>query len=942
MCFSAPVSPPETEREGTNDPAAAQGRKTHRCKQRLTVRSRRVRRVTTSAHAMDAIRIPKVSNVLCSKSGRTLPGTLHLTAHHLIFSYDDDSQSEMWVAYPLINHVNRLPQTLSGQCPISFRCRTFETFSLSFEQDAEATDVFDTVKELTVAESVTQLYAFNYTPSPPLTSSDGWTLYSPREEFGRMGVGTRSKAWRFTDINKDYTFCPTYPSRLVVPTKISDSTLQYGAKYRSKCRIPALTYLHWANYGCITRSSQPMVGLTNARSIQDEKIVESIFSSHRAPESRVSQPVFGATSTNLIIDARPTTNAVANTAKGAGTENMDHYKECKKAYLGIDNIHTMRDSLNKVIEALGESEALAASVSGDLPGTNAAVLPVDRQALRRSGWLRHQVAILEGTLIIVRNVHVNHSHVLIHCSDGWDRTSQLSAVSQLCLDPYYRTTRGFQVLIEKDFISFGHRFLDRCGHLSSEKFFLAPVEGGGGGGADVAQALFASVQNRFVGNHHIKETSPVFHQFLEAVHNIQRQFPARFEFNELLLRDLHTHLYSCQFGTFLFNSERERREGAADTVPVWDYINSQTEKYINPDYDHALDDPTSRAPNADQGVLFPNPKDVRFWHELYGRSDEEMNGRFAAVPAPLPAFVSGVIDSLEDDAALSDTGPVISLSPSGPPSRATSTPPLVLSSSPSPSPAPVISPVPVRVPSPLAPGPRPMRPPPTDLFGSAGGSMRSMWGRLSSGAGAAFSAVQDAYGTTTTTTTPRDTRSRSSSALVTSGGELHDWGPSRFDPPRVAQAVRPSTFAGSSGPAGGGNPWAVPSSPASASSRGPDGMPSVLVDNPWNTTRAALSGQQSPLRDPFVADELAAALPRADRAPAGGSRLPADPSVALPVAAVPVKSAVAPSPHLQNRDPSGAPVLSSSGTVRVSEAPKLPASSSTVAEDMDPLGVGMW
>ena len=29
-------------------------------------------------------------------------------------------------------------------------------------------------------------------------------MYSPREEFGRMGVGTRTKAWRFTDINKDY------------------------------------------------------------------------------------------------------------------------------------------------------------------------------------------------------------------------------------------------------------------------------------------------------------------------------------------------------------------------------------------------------------------------------------------------------------------------------------------------------------------------------------------------------------------------------------------------------------------------------------------------------------------------------------------------------------------------------------------------------------------
>ena len=44
------------------------------------------------------------------------------------------------------------------------------------------------------------------------------------------------------------------------------------------------------------------------------------------------------------------------------------------------------------------------------------------------------------------------SPVLIHCSDGWDRTSQLSALSQLLVDPYYRTYEGFQILICKDWL----------------------------------------------------------------------------------------------------------------------------------------------------------------------------------------------------------------------------------------------------------------------------------------------------------------------------------------------------------------------------------------------------------------------------------------------------------------------------------------------------------
>jgi hypothetical protein len=76
-------------------------------------------------------------------------------------------------------------------------------------------------------------------------------------------------------------------------------------------------------------------------------------------------------------------------------------------------------------------------------------------------------------------------NVLVHCSDGWDRTSQMSALAQLLLDPYYRTVKGFQVLVEKDWLSFGHMFSRRCGHFSSK-----------------------DTDNR----------SPVFLQFLDCVH----------------------------------------------------------------------------------------------------------------------------------------------------------------------------------------------------------------------------------------------------------------------------------------------------------------------------------------------------------------------------------------------------------------------------------------
>lgn len=69
---------------------------------------------------MDAIRVSKVGyevpqvnsgpdsphsqveNVTCTKSGTTLLGTIHLTAHHIIFRYDGGAEKEMWASTRLV------------------------------------------------------------------------------------------------------------------------------------------------------------------------------------------------------------------------------------------------------------------------------------------------------------------------------------------------------------------------------------------------------------------------------------------------------------------------------------------------------------------------------------------------------------------------------------------------------------------------------------------------------------------------------------------------------------------------------------------------------------------------------------------------------------------------------------------------------------------------
>ncbi|MCJ1430108.1 hypothetical protein MMC29_008023 [Sticta canariensis] len=678
---------------------------------------------------MERTRIAKVDDVKLVRRGEQVDGTLHLTPHHLIFCHTPPAvledgfvkspgpkPRELWITYPIIQTCTLRPAPPASHLPssIRLRCRDFTFVCFCFTDEKKARDVYDNIKAWTCKLGrVEKLYAFTYQPQQLEKDVNGWDIYDARAEWKRLGISDKDvdRGWRISRINSDYGFSPTYPALLAVPSGISDNTLNYAGRYRSRVRLPVLTYLHSVNNCSITRSSQPLVGVRGNRSIQDEKLLASIFSTSHSkpptstppsrPRSRQSRRsseeddsplgsgltlgdaealedemisqvgndhktdgsrVYGAQQHNLIVDARPTVNALAMQAVGLGSENMDNYPFAAKVYLGIDNIHVMRDSLNKVIDTLKDSDVTP--------------LAPNRDSLAKSGWLKHIAGILDGTGIIVRQVGLQHSHVLIHCSDGWDRTSQLSALSQLCLDPYYRTLEGFIVLVEKDWLSFGHMFRHRSGFLSSEKWFNIENERVGGdnlgrqgfgnntGPGHALESALLSAKGFFnkentsresivdsdgelqpydMGQQNtkkavpssknglneksttkVKETSPVFHQFLDATYQLLHQYPTRFEFNERFLRRLLYHLYSCQYGTFLYNNEKERVEARLrdKTRSVWDYFISRKEQFLNDRYDAMIDDNV----RGRERLVFPASGEVRWWNELFGRTDAEMNG----------------------------------------------------------------------------------------------------------------------------------------------------------------------------------------------------------------------------------------------------------------------------------------------------------------------------
>ena len=463
---------------------------------------------------------------------------------------------------------------------IVIKCKDLRVWRFESKADKKSiADLADSIEKLLELDDVTRSFPFHYLINfRPL--EDGWNAFPVESEFAQC-VARPDAGWRVSYANHQFQLCKSYPQAVVVPAAISDDVLAASASFRQGGRFPVLAYRH-ANGRVLVRTSQPLSGVNQRRSRDDEKIFAAILNAssfdddanssifHQFVSSMTSNGTSADPQRGFIIDTRTTATAQTERVKGGGFEDEYYYPKWRIINKSIDRYYYLLGSYSKLMEACSDSEASTEQWLSKL-----AV----------SSWLTHIKEVLNCGCLVAQLLDKESASVVVHGSEGVDITLCVTALAQIILNPDCRTIRGFEALLEREWIQAGHPFWSRTkkGAFSDSVAAKSRIH------------------------------APTFILFLDCVRQIHAQFPASFEFSEKLLIFLADHAYASDFGTFLCDCEMEREalKVAENTTSLWAFLNRP----------ELLGRFSNFAFNPNRGVIWPSvaPISIDLWTGMYLR-----------------------------------------------------------------------------------------------------------------------------------------------------------------------------------------------------------------------------------------------------------------------------------------------------------------------------------
>ncbi|CAH1403312.1 unnamed protein product [Nezara viridula] len=504
----------------------------------------------TAMEFADLILVPKLDSVvLQAPFAKPTDVSVCITGHHIIFSTRKQGAEELWLMHDNIDTLEKRCTSGIAGGSIILRCKDFRTIRLSIKSSIDFQNLVTSLERLSSLDDLRLQYAFFYRPMYQILE-DGWTAFTVDSEFSKL---LKSDEWRISYINSDFSICPSYPKAVVVPKAIDDETLIAASRFREGGRFPVLSYRHECG-AALLRSSQPQPGPNNKRCREDERLINCVLAGGKR---------------GFIVDTRTLNLAQTAKSRGGGYEIEIYYPQWKRINNPIDKVSNLLDSLTKLVDACNDPSLSSDKWLSKLDGSN---------------WMTYLKDSLNCACLVAQFLDQEGASVLVHGAEGTDATLLVTSLTQIILNPDCRTVRGFEAVIEREWIQAGYPFTKRHAH-----------------------SAFCPPQLR------AKSIAPTFLLFLDCVYQIHYQFPSSFEFLPTFLISLFENSYYSQFGTFIGNNEMEREKFGVkeNTASLWSYINRPEilQTILNPLYE----------PN--NSVIWPSvaPMSLNLWSGMYLR-----------------------------------------------------------------------------------------------------------------------------------------------------------------------------------------------------------------------------------------------------------------------------------------------------------------------------------
>ncbi|KAL1491127.1 hypothetical protein ABEB36_011769 [Hypothenemus hampei] len=384
----------------------------------------------------ELISTPKLDGVILhAPFQEPIDGTLCITGHHLIVSTRKENVQELWLLIQAIDAVEKKQHSSSNQNngismgggTIVLKCKDFRQLQLDIASGNDFLNVYSSIERLANLDKPELSYPFFYRPMYNILE-DGHSLFPLEAEFAKL---LATEEWRISHVNRNYSVCKTYSSVIIAPKAIDDNTLIASASFREGGRFPVLSYRH-ENGAILLRSSQPLLGNSNKRSRDDERILTAVLGPHKK---------------GYIIDTRSSNLVSLCKGKGGGTEPDGHYTQWNKIFKNLDKLvkcdGSVLDHFNKLIDACND-----VTISSDKWLSR----------LESSHWLTHVQNVLSTACLVAQCLDKDGASVLVHGTSGMDATLVVTSLAQMILNPDCRTARGLQALIEREWLQAGHPF----------------------------------------------------------------------------------------------------------------------------------------------------------------------------------------------------------------------------------------------------------------------------------------------------------------------------------------------------------------------------------------------------------------------------------------------------------------------------------------------------